>query len=89
MTMTRKTISPLVLCYLLTGFLAIHLLGERYADRMMHILEVAPSPDLYANDYGFQYAAFWYTQGVGWSLLLGFSALVFGKFLRWLGGSNT
>jgi hypothetical protein len=71
------------------GFVVIHHLGNRYADRMMNILEVHPSPDLYANDHGFQYVAFWYTQGIGISLLLVISAFLLGKFLRWLGGKNT
>ena len=62
--MSKKTRHILVTGYLLLGIAGIHMLGEVYASKMMEILTENPSPDLYANDYGFQYVAFWFPWGV-------------------------
>lgn len=58
--------------YIGIGFTAIHLRAVHYSDKMAGILEKQPSPDLYANNEGYQYMAYWYTYGLGWlvSLLL-------------------
>jgi hypothetical protein len=42
----------------------------------MAFLRIAPSPDLYANDLGFQVAAFVFTKGLVSLLVLGVVLLV-------------
>lgn len=87
--MKKISVSAVVLSYLCSGVIVIHLLGNRYADRMMRVLEVDPSPDLYANNHGFQYVAFWYAQGLGWLIVLFITAFLFAKYLGRVGGNNT
>jgi hypothetical protein len=87
--MTKRVASVTIISYLVLGLSLIHYLGNRYADKMMEILKANPSPDLYANDHGFQYVAFWYTQGLGWLILLLITAFLLGKYLGSSSGSDT
>jgi hypothetical protein len=68
--MNRLTKNILNVFVLLIGGGSIHLAGKTYADRMMEELTVNPSPDLYANNNGFQYVAFWFVYGFALILLL-------------------
>lgn len=87
--MTKKVASVLIVCYLCVGLLAIHCLGDRYADRMLEILKSLPLRDPYERDYGFQYVSFWKDQGLAWLLLLFFTALLLGKLLEKHFGHST
>ena len=73
--MKKKTRRVLILLYLTLGIIGIHFLGEAYATRMMKILSDNPSPDLYANNHGFQYMIFWLSRGLALMLILIFSAV--------------
>lgn len=86
--MTKKVASVLIVCYLCMGLLAIHCLGDRYADRMLEILKSLPLRDLYERDYGFQYVSFWNDQGLAWLFLLFFTAFLLGKYLERHLGQN-
>ena len=71
----------LVAIYFVLGCGGIHFLGEAYASGMMEVLTVNPSLDLYANNRGFQYAAFWFTWGIALSFVLLFSATLLYRVL--------
>lgn len=87
--MTKKVASVLMFFYLCLGLLAIHCLGNRYADRIMEILKAVPSSDLYEKDYGFHYVTFWSDQGLSWLFLLFFTAFLLSRYLGRHSSHNT
>ena len=46
--------------------IGLHFFAVTYANKMVANLKVNPSPDLYANDYQFQYLAYWLSNGIFW-----------------------
>lgn len=70
----------------LLGLVLLHALGYIYAENMMDVLSEKPSGDLYANDFGFQYLAFWITQGWIFLVLLIIYVPIQGIALRKLFG---
>ncbi len=55
----------------LIWLLGMALYGYVEVSGIMHALQASPSPDLYANDLGFQVFAFVMTKGLASALLLG------------------
>ncbi|MDM3872021.1 hypothetical protein QSV34_11750 [Porticoccus sp. W117] len=56
--------------FFFVGLVGVHLLADSHAKNMMEVLIAHPSPDLYANNYGFQYMAYWYMHGSMWLFIL-------------------
>jgi len=79
--MRKKSRIILIAVYIGLGFVGIHILGEVYATKMMDELVKNPSPDLYANNHGFQYVAFWFTRGIALLFALLLSAILIYKVL--------
>lgn len=79
--MNKRTKKIINLSTLIVGVVVIHFLGKLYASRMMAELKVNPSPDLYANDFGFQYVAFWYIFGAGLLVVLLVGIFILNKLL--------
>ncbi len=46
--------------------IGLHFFAVTHANRMVAKLKVNPSPDLYANDFQFQYLAYWLSNGIFW-----------------------
>ena len=46
--------------------IGLHFFAVTYANKMVANLKVNPSPDLYANDYQFQYLAYWFSSDIFW-----------------------
>ena len=55
--------------------IGLHFFAVTYANKMVANLKVNPSPDLYANDYQFQYLAYWLSNGIFWLIGLVLIAL--------------
>ncbi|WP_444944438.1 hypothetical protein ACJJIK_05365 [Microbulbifer sp. ZKSA006] len=87
--MKKRSQLIVVVAYLGLGACFIHLLGEFYATKMMEVLTENPSPDLYANDHGFQYVAFWFPWGMALAFLLILSAVALHKNLGRTRAKNT
>lgn len=79
--MRKKTRIILITVYIGLGLIGIHILGEVYATEMMDELVKNPTPDLYANNHGFQYVSFLFTRGIALVFVLLLSAILLNKVL--------
>jgi O-antigen ligase len=74
--MSKAAVAKPLLVVLLVWVAAVSLYGWYEVSGTMALLAVRPSPDLYANDFGFQVLAFILTKGLASVLLLGVALVV-------------